>query len=882
MAFHSQNYRVQEQNTAAILLCFLPYHSHPSLFPTLLGIIPQKYIPREFLFLTPYVKPAAPVPRHVITHALSHRRDFFSLLSEYVVSVVRSRRDSHALISFYSTVATESVSLMCDATRKKGGATEEDVLLCTMSILEEGYKARKSPEFQVGCYMLTTVLVSKLQLSGQLLLSLMQGIVAGWVKESLSAGLACLAFLAQARQGEKEVRISDEITKGLLKIDDIASRILAMGEKYRVDKLVVGLCLGVLGRLGAKYSVKELAIAIKLLEEARMGPKQRRLVMKKLVDAAQKIGGGQVMQQETSNLEDIKERLAESLVRWSALGETRKLGKLIKEVLEDDQVNVELLELGLQTIIRPAQIAAAENPQSRKAVEPAPTKPAESFDSILATLPKFVEGDSFLSSRPPAVLECLSRAFLISITSSQADFTTIFSQPLFAERQVDNALAISLLVRIWTSSRYPALARATALNHAKTLIKATKQNVDFQALIPHVLAALSDPAQSVRREAAAVATTLTSTYKLLVGDPRKARKKRKAGGVGDEATKYWGIDTVYGKGKETEAVKWLEPSEALKVLEEVVGRKLEECVLDANVVGRALEGALSSPRSGSPEKAGLKSSMKTSVLAFLGSHAVNMPGLLVKQRLLLMLNRVERSTTSRTQFLLPALVDWVTVGDYATRVVQCREERVDIAALEEQLIGVVSEGSSSAAVLVDVIDKGLSDSLRAAAAARMVKIWNTLDEEIKISSAESLLEIALQGEDSGEAAQLLRDVPLPTDVFDGFFEKLGTQLKAALPGGGVVAKNKRQRTSAGVAAQADDQAVALRRVTVVSELLEGQGAEKHPGLLRSLFGVLADVGSVEYAGIAYLHGVLLSCMGAIIKSYKVFRIHMVIDTPPWA
>lgn len=769
---------------------------------------------------------------------------------------------------------------MCDATRKKGGITEEDVLLRTMSILEEGYRAKKCPEFQIGCYMLTTVLVSKLSLSGQLLLSLMQGIVAGWTKESLSAGLACLAFLAQARQGEKEVRISDEITKGLLKIDDIAARILAMGEKYRVDKLIVGLCLGILDRLGKRYSVKELTTAIKFIEEARMGPKQRHLVMKKLVDTAQKIGGGKVVQQETSNLEEIKERLAESLVRWSALGETRKLGKLIKKVLEDDQVDVELLELGLQTIIRPTQIVATEEPESQKAIEAAPAQPAESFDAILATLPESVEGDSFLSFHPPAVLERLSHAFLISI-SDRTDFTPVFSQPLFAERQVDNALAISLLVRIWISSRYPALARATAIKYAAAIIGDTRQKVDFQALIPHILAALADPAQSVRREAAAAVTILANSCRAFVGDTRKARKKRKVGGISGEVIKYWGVDTIYGKGKETEAVKWLEPGEALKVLEEVVGRRLEECVLDANVVGRALEGALSSSASTSSDEAGLKSSMKTSVIAFLGSHAVNVPGLLVKQRLLLMLNRIEKATTSRTTFLLPALVDWITVDDYATRVAQCTEERVDIAALEEQLVGVVSEGSPSAAVLVDVIGKDFSSSLRAAAAARIVKIWGTLEEEIKIDSAESLLEIALHGEDSGEAVQVLRDVVLSTDVFDKFFEKLGTQLRATLPGGAMVAKNKRQRTSAGVAAQAEneeDQAVALRRVTVVSELLEGQGAEKHPSLLRSLFGVLADVGNVEYAGIAYLHGVLLSCMASIVKGCKVFKSHTIIDT----
>lgn len=814
----------------------------------------------------------------MITHALSHRRDFFSLLSEYVLSVVRSRRDNHALISFYSTVVTESVSLMCDAIRKGRGFTEENVLLSTIGILEEGYKAKKSLEFQIGCYMLTTVLVSKLSLSGELLLSLMQGVVGGWTKEGHSAGLACLAFIAQARQGEKEVRISDEITRGLLRIDYIASRILVMGEKYRVDKLVVSLCLGILDRLGAKYSVKELAIAIKLLEEARMGPKQRRLVMKKLVDAAQKIGGGKVAQQGTNNLEDAKERLAQSLVHWYALGETRNFGRLIREVLDDDQIDVELLELGLQTIIRPAQITTAEEQEPQKAIEAAPMRLAESFDAILATLPESIEGDSFLSSHPPTVLECLSRAFLISITS-HADFTPVFSRPLFAERPVENALAISFLVHIWTSTRYPALARATALKYATALIRDDKQHVDFQALIPHILAALADPAQSVRREAAAAVTTLTSSYNLLVGDPLKARKKRKAGGTSDETAKYWGIVTIYGERKVTDAVKWLDTGDALKVLEDVVGNRLEECVLDANVVGRALGGALSSSAPTGPGKAGLKSSIKASVIAFLCSHAVNMPGLQVKLRLLSMLNRVERLTTSRTEFLLPALVDWVTVGDYATRMAQCAEERVDITALEEQLVGVVSENSSSAVVLVDVIEKRLSNSLRTAAAARILEIWDTLGEEIKINCAESLLEIVLQGGDFGEATQLLRDVSLPTGVFVKFFEKLRTQLKTALPGGGAVAKNKRQRTSAKMAAQAeyvDDQAAVLKRATVVSELLEGQGAENHPSLLRSLFGVLADVGTVEYTGIAYLYGVLLSCMRAIIKSYKVLGIHMII------
>lgn len=753
---------------------------------------------------------------------------------------------------------------MCDATRKSNDLTEEDVLHRTITILEEGYKARKSREFQIGCYMLTTVVVSKLSLSGQLLLSLMQSVVAGWGKESLSAGLACLAFLAQARQGGEEVRVSDEITKGLLKVDAIAERLLAMGEKYRVDKLVVGLCLGVLDRLGRKYGTRELSTAVKLLEEARMGPKQRRLVMKKLVDAAQKIGDGQVItEKQTDALEDVKEKLAASLVRWTGLGEKRKMGKLIKEVLDNDQVDVELLELKLQTVIRPAQIVPADKTGVKvKAIE-APKEHIESFDEILASLPGSVDSDSFLARIPPPVLERLSQAFITSITSNK-DFKGVFDLPLFKDRPIENALPISLLVRIWVSLPYPTLARSTALKTCGIIIKNVKEKVDFQALIPHVLAAFADPSKNVRREAAALMTVLDSRYKALGGDLSKKRKKSKRSE--DEPTKYWAIDTIYGKGKETEDVKWLETAEAKKLIEEVAMGNLEECVLDSNVIGRLLESVLSS------SSTGLKASLKTSILAFLGSHAVNAPGLLVKLRLLSMLNKVEKATTSRTKFLLPVLAGWVEVEDYQTRVNQCTEERVDIATLEEQLVNVVSEGANidGVATLVDIMDKGLSDGPRAAAATRITKIWNTLDEDLRITAAESLLEITLKGEDSGEAIQVLRDVMLSTDVFDRFLEKSRTQLKAVLPGG-IVTKSKRQKTS-GVAADPDnefDQAVALRRVTVVSELLEGQGAEKHQSLLRSLFGVLADVGNGEYSGIAYLHGVLLSCMGAIIKSFKV-------------
>lgn len=159
-----------------------------------------------------------------------------------------------------------------------------------------------------------------------------------------------------------------------------------------------------------------------------------------------------------------------------------------------------------------------------------------------------------------------------------------------------------------------------------------------------------------------------------------------------------------------------------------------------------------------------------------------------------MINRVEKAPTSRTEFLAPALESWVDVSDYQTRVAQCAEERVDIVSLEEQLVSVVSEGGDAegAAVLVHIIEKGFNPTLGIAAAARITKIWNTLDDETKTGAAEKLLEITLSGEDAGEAHQVLRDVTISTKVFSRFLDESRAELKAALPGS-AVANNKRQR-----------------------------------------------------------------------------------------
>ena len=459
----------------------------------------------------------------------------------------------------------------------------------------------------------------------------------------------------------------------------------------------------------------------------------------------------------------------------------------------------------------------------------------------------------------------------------------IIDLAMFCELPPTNALQISMFVRFRTSLEFPAIIRSAALKMCREVIKKRSSQtpgIDYQALIPYILVGLADPSSTrVRLEAAELGTALHKIYRAMdptAGDGTKKKKKNRKQTVPLKG--YWGFQGIYGETPQTQNVKWLEIADAIAVTSALLAGSTDECVLDSGFIGRAVGLALSSGRS-----TALKGALKTSVLAFLSSHAVNVPVLEVKVRLLAMLNNVERvAPTSRTHYLIPALDDWISVDDYKERREQCAMERVDIAAIEEQVVRIVSGGdkTNGPTLLVDILTKDCSDTLKGFAATRLIKIWDSLDQEEKLDFSERLLEIALdQGPYSSpsEAARVFEEIEVSTAAFGSFFEKSHTILKLVLSEttSGTV---KRRRTANGAVpneAEMEKLAAALKRTTTISELLEAQDASKHPSLLKALFGVLADVSSFEYSGIAYLTGVVLECMKAIVRSYKVFSLFQI-------
>ncbi|KAA8900329.1 armadillo-type protein [Sphaerosporella brunnea] len=863
-----RRFRIHDQNTTALLLAFLPYHAHTTLFPQVLRIIKAKDLSSEFRFLRPYLKPAAPVSRHVVTHALSHRRETLDLLVSYVSVVVKARRESHYLLSFFAAVSVESISLMCDAARSptKSGLTEQTVLQKALPMLEETFNAKKTPEFQIGGYMLATVVVSKIPMKDEVLLALMGGIVAGWSRETIAPALACLALIAQARTGENTGLLPDAVVAKLLSLEDIVQRLEEMGKKYRVDNLVVGLANGILARIGKAYGSKELGYVVRLLEESALGPKGRKAIISRVVSVAQQLEGFEENPEEENAVRDV---LATSLVKWSEQG-NKKVGKTLHLVFEENKVDVEMLELALRTVIQRSALPA---PKESKAIKATPAaKETVTLKELLQKIPEVGSTVSLLEPRKTQnkpLFDYLQQAFLVAIQKSDG-VRTLLAHKIFSGKNTD-AFAISLLAKIWSLTTNPVIARAKAVKEAtKLIISNAKPKVDYQALIPLCFAALADPAERVRKEAINLIAALLNTYKQL--DKAVAGTKRKKSKGGDQLA-YWGIESIYGSGKETEDLKVLDSADAQKFLEAVISRGLQECVLDSSFIGKLVANALGASKKDQKEGK-LKSSVRTNVLSFLSSHAVNVPSLSVQHRLLSMLNRVSNGPQSRTDFLLPALQAWIA-APLEENVKACEEERVDIHGMEEQMADVV-EGEEGLVDLVSVLGSDLGgEGMVIAAAKRIIAIWGALEGAAKVEIALKLLQLNVDDTEqkyagSSEALGILGAVKLPTEAFRRFLDEARVELKSSL-GLTTATQPKRRRVSAPGAVSVDKEeqiAEAVRRVTIVVEILEGQEPRNHSSVLPAIFSILGDLGSVEFSGITYLQSVLLSCARDIIKGHK--------------
>lgn len=810
---------------------------------------------QELKFIRPYLTPPTAVPRHVVTHTLSHRRDFLDLLVNHVTAVVAAKRESHALLSFFAAVIVESMAQMCDSARTptRSGITEEEVLQRALPLLHSTFKAKKSPEFQIGGYMLATVVVSKVPMKDEVLLALMGDIAKGFNDDTVAPALASLALISQTRSLENATMLPQDVVSSILNIEGLQGRLEEMAAKYRIDHLVIGLAHGIMRNLQT-YGHEELQLVFSLLQNDNLGRRVQKNLLGGVVDLA---NGFESLNQKAEEAELVRDQLATLFLEWTEQSDKTTLGRILPVVLKEKAIDVDMLELTLRTVItRQIAAEASEATAANKEVALAKKEKA-TVDSTLALIKK--PKVSLLAPESDVVFEQYQQVSNMA-AKQPSGLKQLLDHESVSAKTPTEPIVLSLLAALWTANSTPIITRAAALKQASEIITATiGSKIDFQALIPLALVALADPAERVRREADALIRALRSVYPST----EAASKKKKSKG---DTMEYWGSDSIYGPGEATENLQWLDSTDAKKFLDAIINHGLQECIMDATFVGRLMENDLGHSKD-KREDGRLKSSVKTSVMAFLASHVICVPRLLIKLRLLTMLNGVDRA---RTENMLPALKNWAA-GSIEDHKKQCAHEHVDIKALEQQLVSVVAEGedADSVAVLIDIIRTGSGGPvLVEAATKRVIAIWESLEDSVQISMAISLLEIRLSDEDgSAEAAEVLNNTKLPTDAFKSLLETARQHLKPAV-GAPTAGVPKRRKTAFGEDEQEDAVAVSVTRATVVLELLESQGAANHAELLGMLFNILGDIGMAQFSGITFMQNLLLSCIRDIVKHFK--------------
>ena len=749
---------------------------------------------------------------------------------------------------------------------------EQDVILRLLPALNEGLAMKKIPELHIGCYMLLSTMASKGGLEDKLVNVMMEAVVLGWTSSTFMPGLVCLSILAQHRAAKQ---ITKRLTKELLKVPGLSELLIEISQQRRIDRLANGICLALINRLSKNGDASVLSIVEPVVKYGLLNEAQTSVVVKSLLLAAYQLDDS------VDTDGSARNRLAKSLTFLSELpGNT---GSIVRGAMDDTSVDMDELELKLQAVIRPKDLPAPapEDSEMQDADQNDSVKQSE-FEGLFSVLPtRTVDETSFLSHSKSHIYHQLCQAFLVSVARTE-DIERFENAPILQrDDAVTATLHFSFFMRVW-SSPYPVLARVAALQAVtRRLQSVEKLTVDFQALIPYVVVALGDSSGKVRRAAADLIVAMEKLYPVD-GDLKKHQVK-----MGQ-----WAVDDLYGKGKEKKDLHWLSTDHAVRFLRDILMPTLEECVLDKGHVDSVLENTLNSPKSSSETPKGrdsvrLSQTLRASILSFLGSNVIYTPLYPVKMRLLGGLNRVRGvASTTRTKVLLPELQRWATLK-HSDALHNCKDSQIDVEEFDDQAVTIVVANDPEGLDYLAMICRGeiASDrpTLLAAAFRRIHKMWPSLKGDLRIKTAQFLMDVsqAPAGESDGssiaqgEAMDLLRTVPLSTDILLSFLNQLPTAANLA----DKPPATKRRRTSHGEVARAslhDSKQLtsAIQKVTFVLQLIDSSNPKEHPNLLAGLFNTLAELQHFKIqvgSELGYLQGLVLSSLLAVMDAYQTDR-----------
>jgi len=837
------------------------------MFATLLSILP-KSLPPVLKFLHPYTESFAFPPRHTIVYAATNNQLFFAAFNNYVLRVCRAGQDYPAILSYWATIATEALAGVIDQSisgrRNVQRQKEEDVLLRILPILNEGLAMRQVPDLRVGCYMILTVLASKVDLEDIVLTAMMEAVVMNWTPSTTHAGLICLAVLAQQRQS---TRLPKKVFKAIRAVESLENDLKVLNEQYRVDNLTLGLILGILDGLHKDQDAYQLSFVRTAIESHLMSIRNISAGVKSILVTANN------SKPAYEGRLDIQGHLADLILR---LVDSKEVGSIVQDAIKDTKIDLENLEAKLQVVLRPADELHSQAIEDIDMDDSENKSRAEDLQKLVGHIPTRTAYEiSFLSHSESYVFGSLANAFGVASSSSAtlrafADFPVLrkslaMTEPFF----------LSFFIRYWCGP-YPDSSRAAALACVRDYFEETEITTDVQAFFPYVLCALADPATAVRRAATELVMKLAPLY--VEKDDKGMKRKDRS---------ILGLDSIYGQGSETKGISWLTNGDASRFVRDILIPNLEECRLDERYISRVLTTSLNGSDHGkapqTPQKE-LKKSVRAALLNSLSSHAINSPLYAVKFRLLSILNGVDKvGSTSRSKALLPLLAA-LEKQDMNTIEERCKKEQVDEAQFMDEVAKTVSPNDREGIRILQrmiALEDTSPPQLRKAAFDRIREVWPSMKHDMQLMLSTTLLDLVIEvpmkppGHDAdSEAVDILRNVPLSSEVLLSFIESLPTLSPTVEDGPG---NPKRRRTSHGhVEGQQSRFNAAvkapLRHITTVLELLAASKAGTSPRLMKGLFQVLTDLQHFKSKNgmeLGYLQSLVLGSMYAVVERSKV-------------
>lgn len=849
-----------------LVLAFLPFHTTP-IFSTLLSLIPEKLSP-TLRFLHPYVQSLANPPHHAIVHAASINRQLYTAMSAYVLKSSQLGLQHPTLVSFWASIATGAAAAMLDqsrsARREAQKQNQEDIILFLLPILNDGLSVDNVPDLRVGCYMILTILASKASLDDAVISVMMEAITSEWSQTS-HAGLICLGVLAEQKRTAGLPRKAFKAVIALERLDD---DLMTLNKHYKIDKLVLGVVLGIVSRLRNARDASGLRLLRSLTEANIMSDDSIKAVVKSLTS------GSQTTAPNLNPRIDVQGSLADLVLR---LYGTKGVGAVIHSTIVESNFDLSPLENRLQRVTRSKESTPEQLIEDVDVEDADEQMTRGDFETLTSRIPTRTAYEiSFLSHSDSYVYGSLAHTFL-SIYTSTINLERFSDLPVLRKSLgMTEPLFLSFFVRIWCGNG-PAKARTAAIRTVVEYLRKKTLTADVQMLLPYILYALGDMFSSVRRAAADLVLVLALAYGTMADKEIKNANQP-----------ILGQQQIYGQGGETQAVIWLSNQEAARIILDLMIPGLEECMLDESHVSQLLSDTLNGSKlSKSSEiiQKELKKSLRIALLSSICSHVVNTPLYTVKSRLLQMLNQVPKvGSTSRTKLLLPLLSNTIKQGQREFERI-CDEEQLSSSQLLDRMASIVipgdREGIQTLKSIIGPPDNLNFTSLRAAALHRLQIIWTSIKIDLQLSLAKALFESAVgnveaeaNGNQEAEAMETLRTLPLSTAILQSLIENLPS-ISSTLQN--KLSVSKRRRTSHGHSNEIgalDERniASAIRQTTFVLELVGDAKIERHPELLGGLFQIMRDLQrsqSYPVTAIGYLQVLAIEGMLAIVKRAEV-------------